>query len=144
MTAMDTRAANRQVIEEFRANDGKLSGWWEEKSLVLLTTTGAKSGKPYTTPLGYQLFDGDVVIVASNIGAEKHPAWFVNLVANPEVTVELPGETYRARAIVPAGAERDAWFKRVADDRPYFYEHQQKTSRVIPVVILRRPPERRP
>jgi deazaflavin-dependent oxidoreductase (nitroreductase family) len=138
MDGMDMREINRRVIADYRANNGTLGGRWEGMSLALLTTTGARSGKPHTVPLGYQVIDGDVVLVASNIGAPEHPAWFRNLSANPEVTVELPGETYRARAVVPTGAERDAWFKRVADDKPFFYDHQRKTSRVIPVVILKR------
>jgi deazaflavin-dependent oxidoreductase (nitroreductase family) len=138
MDNLDKKALNQKVIEEHRANNGKVGGRWEGMSLVLLTTTGAKTGQPRTVPLGYQVFDGDVVLLASNIGAPVHPAWFINLSANPEVTVELPGEKYRARAVIPTGGERDAWFTRAADDRPFFYEHQRKTSRLIPVVILKR------
>jgi deazaflavin-dependent oxidoreductase (nitroreductase family) len=138
MDDLDEQALNRKIIEEFRANGGKIGGRWEGMSLVLLTTTGAKGGQPRTVPLGYQMFDGDVVLLASNIGAPVHPAWFINLRTNPEVTVELPDTSYRARAVIPTGAERDAWFARAADDRPFFYEHQRKTSRLIPVVILKR------
>jgi deazaflavin-dependent oxidoreductase (nitroreductase family) len=138
MDNREKKAINRQVIEEYRANGGNVGGRWEGMSLLLLTTIGAKTGEPRTVPLGYQVFDGDVVLLASDIGAPVHPAWFINLSANPEVTVELPGETYRACAVIPTGAERDAWFTRAADDRPFFYDHQRKTSRIIPVVILKR------
>lgn len=138
MDGMDIREINRGVIEEFRANEGRLSGMFAGMELVLVTTTGVRSGEPRTVPLGFQRLDGDVVVVASNIGAPSHPAWFVNLAANPVVTVELPGETYEATAVVPTGAERDAWFNRVAETKPFFHEHQEKTERVIPVVILKR------
>src|SRR5579883_1415658 len=100
---IDQKAYNRQLIEEFRAHRGELGGPFKDRPLLLLTTTGAKSGQPYTTPMMY-IRDGDrLLVIASNIGAPKHPDWYYNLVAHPEVTVEVGTETYRARAVVPAG-----------------------------------------
>ena len=100
-------ALNRNVIEEFRANDGKVSGMFAKEPLLLLTTTGAKTGETRTNPLVHTL-DGDrVVIIASFGGAPKHPAWFLNIRANPEVTIELPdelAEEARSQGLFAAGA----------------------------------------
>ncbi len=126
---------NQAVIASFRANGGKIDG---PMALVLLTTTGAKSGKPFTTPLAYTQ-DGDrVVVVASKGGAPTNPDWFHNLVANPLVTVEQGTESYQARAIIADGAERDRLYDKIATELPFFAEYQRKTSRQIPVVILER------
>src|ERR1700674_4925379 len=101
---------NRSVIDEFRAKDGKLSGPFEGAPLLLLTTTGAKSGLKHTTPVAY-LRDGDrIVVFGSKAGAPTHPAWYHNLVANPTVTVEVPEEQFEARAVVIDGEERDRLF----------------------------------
>src|SRR5882672_8463269 len=109
MTAVDE--FNRNLIDEFRAHDGKVTGIFEGAPLLLLTTTGAKSGRKHTTPLVYQQ-DGDrIVVFGSKGGAPSHPAWFRNLVAHPNVTVEVPGgETFEARAVVVEGPERDRLF----------------------------------
>jgi deazaflavin-dependent oxidoreductase (nitroreductase family) len=127
---------NTNVIEEFRANDGKVTGMFEGWPLLLLTTTGAKSGLARTTPVVFSLDDGRRVVIASKAGAPHHPHWYLNLVANPEVTVEVPGETYRARAVVAEGAERDRLFQQQADLMPNFADYAEKTTREIPVVIL--------
>jgi deazaflavin-dependent oxidoreductase (nitroreductase family) len=129
---------NRKVIEEFRANDGKVGGTWEGRDLLLLTTTGRKSGREHTTPMVYTR-DGDRLLVyASKGGAPAHPDWYFNLVANPEVVVEVGPERYEATATPLEGAERDRQFAAQVERRPIFGEYQEKTSRVIPVVALAR------
>ncbi len=129
---------NRNVIDEFRSNNGKVGGQFGNAPLVLLTTTGAKSGKPHTTPVVYTRDGDNLVVIASMGGAPKSPAWYHNLVANPQVTVELPGETYTAKARVTEGEERDRLFRAQAGLMPNFDEYQTKTTRVIPVVVLER------
>jgi deazaflavin-dependent oxidoreductase (nitroreductase family) len=134
----DRMAFNRALIEEFRANDGKVGGNFAGAPLLLLTTTGAKSGQQRTSPVVYTT-DGDrLVIIASFAGRPTNPAWFNNLVANPEVTVEVPGETYSARAVVAAGEYRDRLYAAQAELMPAFNEYQAKTTRQIPVVTLER------
>jgi deazaflavin-dependent oxidoreductase (nitroreductase family) len=137
-TGFDVNAFQRQVIEEFRANGGRVGGPFEGSALALLTTVGARSGSPRTTPLAYLIIDGRPVVVASAMGADKNPDWLHNIRRNPTVTVETGRETYRAIAEVPEGAERDALFARVVAEDPGFGEYQQKTTRRIPVVILDR------
>jgi deazaflavin-dependent oxidoreductase (nitroreductase family) len=134
----DVNDFNRGVIDEFRANDGKTSGPFEHAPLMLMTTTGAKSGQERIIPIVYTR-DGDrLVIAASKGGAPANPDWFHNVVAHPEVTVELPGETYRARASVVDRAERDRLYAAHAAEMPGFAEYEAKTDRVIPVVVLER------
>lgn len=129
---------NRQTIEAFHANGGKVGGMWEGRPLLLLTTTGAKSGQRRTTPTMY-LRDGDrLLIFASKGGAPANPAWYHNLVAHPEVTVEVGPETYEATATVLNGDERDRLYARQAELYPQFGEYQTKTTRKIPVVALER------
>ena len=129
---------NRNLVEEFRANAGKVTGIFEGAPLLILTTTGAKSGKPHTTPVVYTT-DGDrLVIIASMGGAPKSPAWYHNLVANPEVEVEQGTEKFSARATVTEGAERDRLFRAQAALMPNFDDYQKNTTRVIPVVVLER------
>ena len=124
---------NARVIAEFRAKRGAV-----DRPLLLLTTTGARTGQRRTTPLAY-LRDGErLLIFASKGGSPSHPDWYHNLVAHPEVTVEVAGETYQARAVVPQGAERDRLFAEVSEKFPFFADHQAKISRTIPVVILER------
>jgi deazaflavin-dependent oxidoreductase (nitroreductase family) len=127
---------NRQVIEEFRANGGKVGGRFEGAPMVLLHTIGAKSGQERVNPLVY-FPDGDnVVIVASKAGAPTNPDWYHNIKANPEVTVEIGAETKRMRARIPERSERDAYYERIVAVMPGFGEYQQNTERVIPVVVL--------
>ncbi len=133
---------NRQIIEEFHTNAGKVGGPFEGKPLLLLTTTGAKSGKRHTTPLAY-LLDGDRQLVfASKAGAPTHPDWYHNLVAHPEVTVEVGNgsetEIFEATATVITGEERDRLYAKQVEVFPGFAEYQAKTSRLIPVVALER------
>jgi deazaflavin-dependent oxidoreductase (nitroreductase family) len=102
---------NSTVIDEFRANDGKVSGMFAGMPVLLLTTTGAKTGRRHTTPLAYLAIgdgpDRKIAVFGSKGGAPTNPAWFHNLRANPEVTVELPGEKFEARAAVAEGDERE-------------------------------------
>ena len=129
------KSFNQQLIDEFRANDGKVSGMFANAPLLLLRTTGAKSGATRVNPLAHTR-DGDrYVVIASYGGAPHHPAWFHNLVAHPEVTVEVPGETFTARARVAEGEERDRLFAAQAAVLPTFHEYQAKTARQIPVFV---------
>lgn len=127
---------NRTVIDEFRANGGKAGGIFEGKPLVLLHHIGAKSGTERIAPLVYLPDNGHVYIFASKGGADTNPDWYHNLVANPEVTVEIGTETYTATARVLDGAERDEVYARQVEAEPQFGEYQAKTERVIPVVEL--------
>jgi deazaflavin-dependent oxidoreductase (nitroreductase family) len=137
-TATDFNTFNQQVIAEFRANGGNVGGQFAGAPMLLLTTTGAKSGQSRTTPLVHSTDSDRIVIIASKGGAPTHPDWYHNLLANPEVTVELGTETFRARATVAEGAERDRIFARVVEQMPGFGEYQKNTTRVIPVVLLER------
>ncbi len=129
---------NRKIIEEFRTNGGKVGGIWEGRPLLLLTTTGAKSGQPRTHPMMY-MRDGDRLFVfASKGGAPTNPAWYHNLLAHPEVTVEVGNEKFHAIARPVTGEERDKIYARWAQMYPQFGEYQQKTTRKIPVIELRR------
>ncbi|WP_367130029.1 nitroreductase/quinone reductase family protein [Saccharothrix sp. HUAS TT1] len=128
---------NRQVIDEFRANAGRVGGPFEGGRLILLTTTGARTGAAHTNPVGY-LPDGDrIVVIASAGGAPRHPDWFHNLVANPVVRVEDGVFTYEAEATVLEGAERDRLWERALETDPGWAGYQAKTTRQIPMVALR-------
>ncbi len=136
MAEMDERnARNAKIIEEFRANRGQVGG---RSSMILVTHTGAKSGKRRTNPLVY-LPDGDrVALFASKGGGPTSPDWYHNIVANPTVTVEVGAESYEARAVVVTGKERDDLYARQVLANPVFGEYQQKTARKIPVIVLER------
>ena len=134
----DMNEFNQKVIAEFRANGGKVGPPFEGAPMLLLTTTGAKSGQQRTTPLVHTM-DGDrLVVIASKAGAPNHPAWYHNLVANPTVTVEKGTERFQARARVAGDEERDRLYAAQARLMPNFAEYQQKTTRRIPVVVLER------
>jgi len=134
----DMNDFNRAIIDEFRANGGEVGGPFEGASMLLLTTTGAKSGERRTTPVVY-LPDGErMVIFASKAGAPTNPAWYHNLLANPTVTVEVGSETLEANAVVTEGEEREQLFDRQAAIHPQFTEYAQKTTRRIPVIALER------
>jgi deazaflavin-dependent oxidoreductase (nitroreductase family) len=129
---------NQPIIEEFRANAGRVGGSWEGRDLLLLTTTGRKSGKQHTTPVAYTR-DGDRLLVyASKGGAPKHPDWYLNLLADPEVVVEVGDERYTATAAPLEGEERDREYAAQTERVPTFGDYQKKTTRVIPVVALQR------
>jgi deazaflavin-dependent oxidoreductase (nitroreductase family) len=132
-------AFNQQSIDEFRANDGRVGGMFAGGHLILLTTRGARTGEPRTSPLAVALVEGDrMLVIASAGGADKHPAWYHNLVADPRVTIEDGTDRYAAEATVLTGADRDEEFARAGARNPGFAAYQEKTSRVIPVVALRR------
>jgi deazaflavin-dependent oxidoreductase (nitroreductase family) len=127
---------NRAIIEEFRANDGKVGGPFEGAPVLLLTATGAKSGQRRTTPVVY-LPDGDrLVIFASKGGAPTNPGWYHNLRANPSATVEVGTDTVDVDAVVTEGDERDRLFRKQAALYPQFADYEQKTTRQIPVIAL--------
>ena len=129
---------NRQLIEEFRANGGKVTGMFAGAPLLLLTTTGARTGQPRVAPLAYTKDGGHFVIIASKGGAPTHPDWFHNLRASPEVTVEVGAETFPARASIAEGAERQRLFDQMAAQMPNFAEYQRNTTRQLPVIVLER------
>ncbi|GAA2367965.1 nitroreductase/quinone reductase family protein [Nonomuraea africana] len=132
---------NQQIIEEFRANRGQVGGYFEGARLLLLTTTGARSGARHTTPLGYLPDGGEqVLVIASAGGAARHPDWFHNIVANPRVRVENGVFTYDAQAVVLEGEEREQAFARAVEADPGWADYQAKTTRLIPVVALREIP----
>jgi deazaflavin-dependent oxidoreductase (nitroreductase family) len=132
----DMEEFNRGVIEEFRANDGKVGGPFEGAPVLLLTSVGAKSGERRTTPVMY-LPDGErMVIFASLGGAPNNPAWYHNLVANPSATVEVGPGTVEVEAVVTSGEERNRLFDQQAALYPQFADYAQKTTRQIPVVAL--------
>ncbi len=135
---MDMRAYNDALIREFRENGGRLSGQLANSHILLLTTTGARSGLPRTVPLGYGKDGERFVVVAANAGAPAHPDWYYNLLAHPEVTVEVGDERFEARASVAAGTERERLLGRRAEIVPWFDAQQQKTSREIPLVVFER------
>ena len=125
-------AYNQGVISEFRANHGVVSQ--PPFPILLLTTTGARTGRSATVPLGFAVDDnGRVFVMASKAGAPKHPAWFHNLKANPSVTVELGERSFQARAVVTAGEERDRLYGMVSDGAS---EYEKNTDRVFPVIVL--------
>ncbi|MGH2597048.1 MAG: nitroreductase/quinone reductase family protein [Actinomycetota bacterium] len=129
---------NTKIIAEFRANHGKVGGPFEGATLLLLTTTGAKTGDRRTVPLGY-MPDGDrVCVFGSNSGGPKNPDWLYNVMADPEVTVEVGDEEFAARATVITGEERDRLFARGVERVPQFGVYQEQTTRVIPVIALER------
>ncbi len=135
----DWNEHNRDVIEQFRANggivgDGKIPH-------VLLTTTGAKSGLTRINPLNYSRDADRIIVIASKGAAPTHPDWYLNLVAHPEVTVEVGTEKFQARASIAAGAERERLFNQQAALMPYFATYQKRTTRQIPVIILERIPD---
>jgi deazaflavin-dependent oxidoreductase (nitroreductase family) len=135
---MDMKAFNAALIEEFRANGGKVTGRFEGRPVLVLTTTGAKSGRRITLPLVY-LQDGErILIFASKAGSPRNPDWYHNLVANPTVTVEIGNETYDARAVILTGEERDRLYAKQVEAMPTFGDYQAKTDRVIPVISLER------
>jgi deazaflavin-dependent oxidoreductase (nitroreductase family) len=130
---------NHEIIEHFRANNGTmLSGPFAGRPLLLLTTTGARTGQPRINPLVYTR-DGDhYVVIASKGGAPTNPDWYHNLAANSEVTVEVGAERFPAQARIAGGEERDRLYEAQAARMPGFAEYQRKTTRRIPVIVLHR------
>lgn len=129
---------NKRVIEEFRANDGKVGGFFENATLLLLHTTGAKSGQERINPMVYIEDGGKYVVIASAGGAQNHPDWYYNVVAGPEVGVEMGTETFQAQATVTEEPQRTDLYAAVSARYPNFIEYQENTDRVIPVITLER------
>ena len=143
MTDPDPRAAfaamTDALITDFRAHGGEVtSGPFAGRPVLLLTTTGTRSGHPRLAPVVYSRNGDQYVIAASKGGAPSHPAWYLNLLANPVVTVEVGGETFELRATATEGAERDRLYEQHAAHSPSFAEYQRRTTRIIPVVVLER------
>ena len=129
----------QEHVDRYRATDGEEGHiWLEDSTILLLTTTGRKTGNESTTPLIYQLDGGNPVLVASKGGAPEHPGWYENLAKTPEVGVQILGETFRARARVAEGEERERLWERMNEMWPHYDEYQAKTDREIPVVVLER------
>ncbi|OBF18078.1 deazaflavin-dependent nitroreductase [Mycobacterium kubicae] len=136
------KAFNARIVEEFRANGGKVGGQFADSDLLLLTTTGAKSGEQRTAPLAYLTVDGKLIIVGSFAGSPVNPAWVHNLRANPQAHVEVGTESFDMTARELPPGERDEIFAKVTAVAPGFAEYQNKTSRVIPLFELQRSPAR--
>jgi deazaflavin-dependent oxidoreductase (nitroreductase family) len=129
---------NQQIIDEFRANKGQVSGGFAGAPMVLIHHTGAKSGTERVTPLMYQDLGGSWAVFASKAGAPDNPAWFHNLQANPDTSVEIGEDTVDVRARVAEGDERETIWTKQKRDFPNFAEYETKTDRTIPVVVLER------
>lgn len=132
---------NARTIQEFRANDGRVGGYFEGATMLLLHTTGAKTGLHRTNPLVY-LPDGDrYVVIASKGGASTHPDWYYNLLADPNAEIEVGTERFPVRATVITGPDRDRLYARQVERRPGFAGYEKKTTRKIPVIALERTAE---
>jgi deazaflavin-dependent oxidoreductase (nitroreductase family) len=129
---------NAKIIEEFRANAGKVGGPFEGANVLLLHSRGARTGAERVNPLAYQPMGDDIAVFASKGGADTNPDWFYNLKANPVVTVEVGTDTVEVRARVAEGEERERIWGRQKQLMPGFAEYEQKTARQIPVVVLER------
>jgi deazaflavin-dependent oxidoreductase (nitroreductase family) len=127
---------NSGIIEEFRANEGRVGGPFEGRPLLLLHHHGAKTGIERVNPLAYRQVGGDFAVFGSKGGAPTNPDWYYNLVANPDASVEVGTKTYRVRARVATPEERSRIWKEQKRDVPAFADYERKTSRQIPVVLL--------
>jgi deazaflavin-dependent oxidoreductase (nitroreductase family) len=132
------QAFNQAIAEEFRANGGKVGGQFANAEILLLNTTGAKSGQPRLSPLAYFRIDGKLIIIGSFAGADVNPAWVHNLRANPRARIEVGTESYDVTARELTPQERDEYFAKISAASPGFADYQAKTSRVIPLFELQR------
>jgi deazaflavin-dependent oxidoreductase (nitroreductase family) len=130
------QAFNESIVDEFRANGGKVGGQFAGADLLLLTTTGAKSGQPRLAPLAYFTIDGKVIVIGSKAGADTNPDWVHNLRANPRVHVEVGTDAYDATARELPQTERDELFDKVVTAAPNFGTYQANTKRIIPLFEL--------
>ena len=128
---------NKQIIAEFRENEGRCGGMFEGNPMLLMTMTGARSGRQLTSPLTYHRHGDDYVVMASAGGHPGHPAWYHNIVANPQVTIEVGTEVLFATAVVLEDGERDAAFAAMCEAMPRFGDYQASVDREIPLVALR-------
>lgn len=134
--AAHLQAFNQSIVDEFHANAGRVGGAFEGNELLLLTTTGAKSGQPRVSPLSCKRIDGRLVVVAGNGGADTHPAWVYNLRADPHAHVELGTESFDVTARELAGADRDDIVPKLTAEVSAFADYQARTTRVIPIFEL--------
>ena len=132
----DVNDFNAQNIDEFRAHGGRLGGNFEGAPMLLLHSTGAKSGTERVNPVMYQAVGADYAVFASKAGAPTNPDWFHNLVANPDASIEVGTETKKVRARVATGAEREVIWTTQKARYPGFADYERRTDREIPVVIL--------
>ncbi|MGH3636580.1 nitroreductase family deazaflavin-dependent oxidoreductase [Mycobacterium sp.] len=132
------KAFNNAIVDEFRTNDGTVGGQFANANLLLLTTTGAKTGQPRLAPLAYLRIDGRLLIIGSFAGADVDPAWVHNLRANPSAHVELGTESFDVTSHELPPAERDDIFSKITAAAPGFADYQAKTTRVIPLFELQR------
>jgi deazaflavin-dependent oxidoreductase (nitroreductase family) len=132
------KAMNAELIDAFRAGRGQRGGAFEGVPLLLLTTIGARTGIPRTSPVNYTRAGRGFVVVASKSGAPRHPDWYHNLLACPDATIELPGAVIPVRARITTGAEREHLFTRHATTLPNFTAYQKRTTRQLPVLVLER------
>jgi deazaflavin-dependent oxidoreductase (nitroreductase family) len=134
--AADVQNWNQHIIDEFRANEGRVGGNFAGKPLLLLHHRGARSGIERVNPVAYQKVDGGYAVFGSKGGAPTNPDWYYNLVANPEATIEVGTEAIPVRARVAQGEERERIWEKQKRDNPGFADYEKKTTRQIPVVIL--------
>ncbi|HUY06612.1 MAG TPA: nitroreductase family deazaflavin-dependent oxidoreductase [Acidimicrobiales bacterium] len=132
----DSLLYNAATTEEFRANKGQVTGDFAGRTILLLTTTGAKTGLLRVTPLIYTKDGDSFVVTAADAGSDHHPGWYYNILANPVVTVEVADKTYEAIATEPIGVERDRLYANRIVETPRFAEYQAKTTRQIPIILL--------
>lgn len=127
---------NKQVIEEFRVNQGKVGGFFQDMNLLLIHTTGAKTGKHRINPTAYFKEGDQLVIAASKAGADNHPDWYYNITAHPEVVVEVGSEKFNAQADITSEPERSRLYDKLKGIYPGFGDYEKKTDRIIPVITL--------
>ena len=136
VTINERNARNQKIIDEFRANDGKVGGNFEGRTLLLLHTIGAKSGQERVNPVAYVKDDDRFVVIASKGGAPTHPDWYYNLTANPDAKIEIGTETIQVHASVAKEPERTRLYNRMVDMMSSFDDYRHKTTRIIPVFVL--------
>ncbi|MEV6769618.1 nitroreductase family deazaflavin-dependent oxidoreductase [Nocardia sp. NPDC051030] len=138
MTNVERQRLNQEIIAEFRSGAGKVGGQFAQTPILLLTTTGARTGETRTWPLAYQRDGDNLYVFAANGGRPTRPGWFHNLVANPAVTVEVGTESWPAKATVATGEERERLWNQGLPAAPFLTTFQEKVSWPIPVVVLTR------
>jgi len=132
----DLNERNKKIIDEFRANEGRVGGNFEGKLLLLLHTTGAKSGQERINPLACVKDGNRFVVIASKGGADTHPDWYYNVIAEPQVAVEVGTEKFQARATIAEEPERTRLYDKMVEVMPGFDGYRRKTTRMIPVIVL--------
>jgi deazaflavin-dependent oxidoreductase (nitroreductase family) len=138
VTMADLNDWNQQIIDEFRTNEGRVGGNFEGAPLLLLHHLGRKSGTERVSPMMYQPVGDDLAVFASKAGADTHPDWYLNLLAHPDVEVEVGTDRVAVRARDLPAEERDPIWEKQKQDYPGFADYESKTSRTIPVVLLER------